>query len=189
MCASSCREEPSHRHGQYVCVGRGREEYGGRGHLCEAAHTHEAVQCPTPLVPIHSSQLGPADRQVTVGARGVFKDQTVKGAVHGSQLQLLLLPCGCHRSMCLSAAAAAAAVVAMAAVAGVGRHGAEHVLLVEVQVPAGRPQTQVRDVRREQQLVPAPRVLLSPVLLDQQTHSRALRVPEHLPASACSISE
>mmetsp|Transcript_8871 Transcript_8871/g.11306 ORF Transcript_8871/g.11306 Transcript_8871/m.11306 type:complete len:299 (-) Transcript_8871:324-1220(-) len=109
------------------------------------------MEGPRPLVAVHSAEFRPSDGQVAVGAKTLFVNEAMEGAVHG--LDLILFPLHIHL--------------------------VEHALLVKVVVPGSLPQVQVRDVGSVQQIVPARYVLVLPKVFHNTPHGRPLGMPEH----------
>ena len=120
--------------------------------LRESPHPHHAVQDPRSLVAVHRSQLGVADRQLAVRAQPRLVDQGVARAVHR-----------------------------LDDVAGLLDLEGVHVLFVVIEMTGHPPQLVARDVRRGDELVAPPPVLVLPEILQDLPHDGAVRVPEDEP--------
>lgn len=66
-------------------------EYMGQPYLCEATHAEEPVHGARAFVAVHRPQLSPPEGQVPVRVLAMLVCQHMEGAVHWSQLVLLIL--------------------------------------------------------------------------------------------------
>ena len=101
------------------------------------------------LIAVHGAQLGPAQRQVAVGALLVLVDHQVKRTVH--RLEEVVHVIDGQRSI--------------------------HVLLVEPEVARGLPQPGLADMRRVEKLIAVLQVLRAPEVLDCQPDPGTLWMP------------
>lgn len=119
--------------------------------LGEATYTHQAVQRTGTLIAVDRAQFAPADGEVPVAVGLGLVHADMEGAVHRLELVGHL----------------------------VDDHGRIHVFAVEVRVAGGLPQVMPRDVRRVQELVSVPVMLVLPVVLDQPAKQCAPGLPEN----------
>src|ERR1700694_1044344 len=119
--------------------------------LGEAAHAHHPVQHAASLVPIHSPELGVADRQIPIRSLVRLVDDDVARAVH--RLRPITRSFDIHR--------------------------AEHVLLEVLQVPGDLEELLVYDVRREHEIITVTKNQRLFVLLDLVPNDRTLRMPKN----------
>src|SRR5665213_487101 len=119
----------------------------------EATHPQKSVEHARSLISIDRAELRVPNRQLPVRAQTGPIDRRVKGAIH--RFDEVALP--------------------------VQLHPAEEILLVVREVSRGLEELLAREMRRVDQLVPPPDVLLSDDVLDLVAQERALRVPKDEP--------
>ena len=119
--------------------------------LGEAADAHQAVQHAGLLEAVHGAELGPAQRQVAVGAGRALVDLYVERAVH--RLGVIIYAVDVHRRV--------------------------HRVFVELEVAGGQPEVLAADMRGVHQAVAALEMFVLPVGLDLVAHPRAVGMPQH----------
>ena len=102
------------------------------------------------FVSIHGPQFAVANRKIPIAPQTGLINHDVVRAVH--RLELIF--------------------------AALDLHGCEHVFTVVIDVPAGFPKIESRDVGRIDQLVPVLNVLLTPEVLDEEPDCSSFGMPE-----------